>query len=146
MTTYLIPVKPKPKPRARHSDGRTFHPTEYRDWQREIRAAIVERYGIPTPIDGTFRVEMVFRFPTKPRGDLDNLFAGVMDALQPPGAQGQQGHVSLYPGVLWVDDRNLRGFACDWVPSRDEVIELTVQAVEVPPLPPKPRKTKRKAA
>lgn len=141
MTTYRIPLKPKSKPRPRASRwGGFHHDPEYAAWQAEMRAAIVERYGIPKPIEGLFAVEMVFRSKTRARGDLDNQFAGCLDALQPPGSQGHQGDPSLYPGVLWVDDRNLRGFSCRWEPSHETEIELTVREVAEMKLPPKPRK------
>lgn len=142
MSTYLIPMRPmsKPRPRMIGNFGGFRHNEAYTTWQYAMRAAIVERYGIPEPIAGPFRVEMVFRFPTRGRGDIDNLAGGVLDALQPPGASGRQGPPELYPGVLWVDDRALVELSARWEPSRDEVIALTVEPVEVAKLPPKRRR------
>lgn len=143
MTTYRIPLKPMSKPRPQPNRWGGFRNNEaFDDWKAEMRAAIVARYGTPQPLEGLFRVDMVFRSKTRARGDLDNQFAGVMDALQPPGAQGHQGDPSLYPGVLWVDDRNLREFSCRWEPAHETEIELTVEEVAIAKLPPKPRKRK----
>lgn len=140
MAQYLIPMRPMAKPRPRGGLGRFYKQDDYTTWQHRMRAAIVERYGIPHPIAGPFRVEIVLKFPTKGRGDLDNLAGGILDALQPPGAQGHQSSPEWYPGVLWLDDRLLIDLSVRWEPSRDEAIALTVDAVDMPKLPPKRRR------
>lgn len=125
-----------------------FHDDAYTKWQQEMRAAIVDGYGIPEPINGPFEVSMTFCLKSKGNSDVDNLFAGVLDSLQPPGARGRQGDVSLYPGVLWTDDRWLRAFSCSYLPAEEvgwEGIELEVRPVEEIVWKPKKR-SKRKAA
>lgn len=145
MSFYSIPIAPKSKPRAQVGQKRAYYggKTGYKAWQASVMALLCERYGVPTPISGPFKVTIVFYLPSRGGCDLDNLAAGLMDALQPPGAKGHQGDPSLYPGVLWTDDRWLRGMRCEMRPapeSEQSWIEVTVTPVEEIAWPKKRRK------
>lgn len=123
---YQLSIRQKPKPRPRVYRGRAIHDQEYRDWQDEVRAAICEGYGIPRPIEGYIAVKIRYKTSTKPRGDLDNLIGGILDALQPPGAKGRQGDLSDYPGVLWLDDSQIVSVSAEWIPSSEGITEIEV--------------------
>lgn len=86
----LIPLKPMPKKRpvVTRSKG-TFMPKAYVQWKEQfawhLRAA-----GIRSPIDGEFRLEVIFDFAKLGIGDIDNLVGAVLDA-------GNR--------IAWVDDK-----------------------------------------
>lgn len=142
--TYILPIRPRSKERPRFGNGHAYKSKRYRDWQAQFRQALTERYGAPLPFTGPLRLTVLLCYPTKPVGDLDNILGGICDALQTPGARGQQGDPAKYPGVLWLDDSQFIRKVVEWVPSWEKVTVLEVEEVETPAPPPKPRK--RKAA
>lgn len=98
---FIIPFPAKPKARPRHDSrsGRTHMPADYMDWKDKVVAYLRLTGQTKQPFTGNVRVSMVIgggqvevlilpAMISRPKGvggDLDNLAAGVLDAIQDAG-------------------------------------------------------------
>jgi Holliday junction resolvase RusA-like endonuclease len=83
--TYSIDPKPTPRIRVARNGGR-FYPKEYQEYKQELER-LTELLQV-TPTGDDYRLSMKFFFAkpkktkkVRPKGDLDNLAKGVLDAL-----------------------------------------------------------------
>lgn len=145
---YTIPLKPMPKKRPRAAKGRMFMPHDYQKWKSDLRDHISGQS--PEVISGNFVIEVKLLFPTRPRGDLDNILGAVLDAIQPPRAKGDVRaqrdleaittlEERLVPGCLIVDDKLANGAGISWVPSPYKVIQIEIHPDSREPLTGKKR-------
>lgn len=120
---FTLPIRPRSKQRPRF-DSRTLHAymhESYADWKQRVALTFRTRYPEVPAFGGRLVGELVFEFPTEPRGDKDNLAGGLLDALI---------------GVLWVDDAQFLDIRARWEPSWNRAIRIRIQEVpEPPPLP-----------
>lgn len=131
MTTFVLPgFKAKPKARPYNGKGRMFMPREYTDWKASVRRYLAETYA-PEPLLTPCTIDIEIRAPSKPRGDLDNLAGGLLDAIQPPRARGDlraqhaleartslRERLTAAPGALIADDKQVVRLGIAWVESK----------------------------
>lgn len=142
MIEYTLPnFRAKPKARPRTGKGRVFVPKEYVAWKDSVRRYLGETYR-PKPVLGPCAIEIELYCPNKPRGDLDNLAGGLLDAIQPPRARGDvraqralearttiEERLAAAPGALIADDKQVVALSIRWVPNRNRSIVLHVSEV-----------------
>lgn len=142
MTVYTLRgFKAKPKARPLSGKGRMFVPREYQTWKASIRNELASAYQ-PVPVLGAVAICIELHAPNKPRGDLDNLAGGILDAIQPPRAKGDvraqrvleaettlEERLAGAPGVLIADDKQVVALSIRWVPNRNRSIVLHVNEV-----------------
>ncbi len=140
MTTYTLPgFKARPKARPISGKGRMYVPREYQQWKGEIRAFLAVTYA-PIPTQAPVSVAIELHGPNRPRGDLDNLAGGLLDAIQPPRAKGDvraqhqlEASVSLEDrlaaatGTLIADDKQVVRLSIAWIKSRKRAIILRLE-------------------
>ena len=142
MAVYTLRgFKAKPKARPLSGNGRMFVPREYQAWKASIRHELASVYQ-PVPILGAVNIGIELHAPNKPRGDLDNLAGGILDAIQPPRAKGDvraqraleagttlHERLAAAPGSLIADDKQVVALSIRWVPNRHRRIILHVKEV-----------------
>lgn len=141
MREYIIQgIKPMPKKRPQSGKGRTFMPREYQQWKQAVRDYLAAFYS-PAPTLAPVALGVEFRGPSRPRGDLDNLLGGLMDALQPPRAKGDvraqraleqsvslEDRLAMAPGCLYGDDRQVvEILGLKWVKAKKPEIVLRIE-------------------
>lgn len=118
MRPYVIwGILPKPKARPRVTGRATYMPKSYQDWRAEIRRALIASYGSVVPVDFRFHCEMVFMSKKRPRGDLDNLIGGVLDAIQ----CGKHD-----PWGLIKDDGLMDSISAKWLKANDGTVFISI--------------------
>lgn len=90
LTVCLKDWHAKPKARPRVTSRGTYMPGGYQDWLNETRFLMQRELAGMPPASGKLAVRILVQAPSKPRGDLDNLAGGILDA-------GNH--------VIWPDDR-----------------------------------------
>lgn len=88
-----LPIAPmsKARPRFVHG-GHAFLPARYRTWLDEAKRLAALAWRGRDVLDGALTVELEFRGPKRPAGDLDNLAGGILDALT---------------GIAYLDDKQI---------------------------------------
>lgn len=85
MLEFKIPIEPRPMPRPRFANGRTYTPQEFVDYKEQVKASAVKAMDGVQPLKGELKCVMRFfrKFNRSSRrfGDCDNLFKAVADAL-----------------------------------------------------------------
>lgn len=138
MEYVLNGFAPKPKARPRSGKGRMFVPKEYTIWKHWLRQALAEFN--PVPITGPLALGLEIRGPNRPRGDMDNLLGGVMDALQPPVSgdlRAQREYKATVPlelrladapGVLYADDSQVQEILfVRWRKHKHKALVITIE-------------------
>lgn len=110
-----VPLKSKARPRF--ARGRSYLPSDYREWRKVAEdqlKALWLAFDLPTVASATVYLE----FYGPGRFDLDNLIGAVLDAGLPCKKTGWRG--------CWKDDRvTVFGeIHATWVRSRDEHIRV----------------------
>lgn len=132
-------IKLKPKARPRGNGRVMFMPPEYMQWKGEVRRYLADHYK-PAPLLGPVGLSVEVHGPNRPRGDMDNLIGGLMDALQPPRAKGDvraqrqleavttiEERLAASPGCLYGDDAQVVALSIRWVKGRKRLVVLEVQ-------------------
>lgn len=127
------------KARPISGKGRMFVPRPYQEWKACVREALATSYA-PVPTLSLVAVAIEIHSPTRPRGDLDNLAGGLLDAIQPPRAKGDvraqrqleaeasiEERMQAAPGSLIGDDRQVVALSIRWIRSKRRMIVLMVE-------------------
>jgi hypothetical protein len=140
VTTYTLPdFKARPKARPISGKGRMFVPREYQDWKASIRAYLAVAFA-PVPTLEPVAIAIELHGPNRPRGDLDNLAGGILDAIQPPRARGDvraqrdleavatlEERMLAAPGCLIGDDRQVIELSIRWVKAKRRAIVIGME-------------------
>lgn len=143
MATFILPgFKAKPKARPVSGKGRMFMPRAYTDWKASVRRYLAEAYA-PKPLVTPCTIDIEIRAPSKPRGDLDNLAGGLLDAIQPPRARGDlraqhvleaqtslQERLTAAQGSLIADDKQVVRLSITWIEC--EARSITIRLADPP--------------
>jgi Holliday junction resolvase RusA-like endonuclease len=118
-----------------------FVPREYQAWKASIREALARSYH-PLATIATVSIDIELHGPNRPRGDLDNLAGGLLDAIQPPRAKGDvraqraledassiEERMASAPGCLIGDDKQVTALSIRWVRSKRRAIVLKLEEV-----------------
>lgn len=93
LLTAVVPGNPRPAPRPRQGQGRSWTPDWYRDAKAAVAYALAYRRGLWRPrSESLFAVAIAFFRGTRNRADLDNLAKTVLDGGT---------------GVIWADDSQI---------------------------------------
>ncbi|MNX66849.1 Endodeoxyribonuclease RusA [compost metagenome] len=127
------------KARPISGKGRMFMPRPYQEWKAHVREALATLYA-PVPTLSPVAIAIEIHSPSRPRGDLDNLAGGLLDAIQPPRAKGDvraqrqleaeasiEERMQAAPGSLIGDDRQVIALSIRWVQSKRRMIVLIVE-------------------
>lgn len=142
MPSYELPdFKAKPKARPISGKGRMFVPKTYQDWKAEVRRRLADAYA-PVPTLAAVAINIEIQAPNKPRGDLDNLAGGILDAIQPPRAKGDvraqrsleavtslEERLVAAPGALIADDKQVVRLGIAWIKSHRRRITIAIDPV-----------------
>lgn len=142
MAEFILPgFKARPKARPISGKGRMFVPRDYLEWKASLRAILASRYA-PVPTLAMVAIAIELHGPNKPRGDLDNLAGGILDAIQPPRARGDvraqrqleeaaslAERMGAAPGCLIGDDKQVIDLAIRWVRARKRTVVIRLEEV-----------------
>ena len=143
MKTYVLTgIKPRPKARPLAGRGKMFMPEDYQTWKETVRNFLAGAYA-PQAIHGACVIDIELHAPYKPRGDLDNLAGGILDAIQPPRARGDvraqralekavsiEDRLSGASGCLIADDKQVVSLSIRWVKSKTRAIVIRVEEIK----------------
>lgn len=119
---------PKARPRFVHG-GKAYHTDRYRLWLEAVRHEASLQYR-SDPITLPVKVSVGLYGPSRPRGDIDNLVGGLLDALN---------------GVVLSDDSQIRALDV-WINAAPEwTMRVAIVVVPEPAWPTKQRKRRAKA-
>lgn len=98
--TLELPLKSKARPRF--AKGRTYMPSDYRDWKEKAKTLLRshwEREGLPTIVQAE---HISLRFYGPARHDLDNLCGAVLDSGLPTkdwSGAWKDDRVTVFPSI-----------------------------------------------
>ena len=88
-----LPWPPSVNTYWRHTSRGTLLSAKGRQFRADVEACVFEQHAGCKPLAGRLRVEIIAMPPDKRKRDLDNLFKGVLDAMERAGVYENDGQI-----------------------------------------------------